>query len=779
MRASSSRQPVNTAEKNEASAFSKLSLVYSPGSMDDRMNKANNHLAARQAYQALQVYNEILQPSCHSHPCALLNRSLAFLALGYPELAVTDAYRAAVICYGMRMPKNGASDKHLRIVSRYTRAEHLAKQSGAAWATEPTCYIGRAWLGVPLAAIFLHADQIRTESNQRLSVCMALEVKAIYRMAYALWKCGGGALSDALGLLSDAKARYRLTSEEEFCMISLGDEILFEIEEEMRREKGGAPSQRETQTQGEKDGLSSNINALRIQDVLRRRYTMVKREVYVWNKHEPDLEDDTMIQALNKQAGDIIDNSELRVMSSAKGKMPALALVSIKNTQPGDMILTEESSLQVTNCSAKQTGGVLCNACAASMVVPAMLTATGTGVDPHDMPLEISSLGSFPRPKTTSEGEELDIPHFSQKQALTGGGALTPPGTPPEPQPQQQLPSIPNLRACLGCGQAFFCSSRCETEAKNDYHLVLCGKDVESGICEAIQKHEALAHHPVKPEAEQIYELLLVRIFALAKMRNAHPLDLDEVRWLDGDFWKGPHLDSDGQVEDTGKPIDFCFSGSVHNASHKTLPWSFEANVVRPLKWLKKMGWRPIEDTAKCDGWIINTLLAKIMASTRITKGSRQAKVYDASGRLVTGLEAALREGPGIDADVCVGSIHPIFSHIQCVSDERDANVVVKDGEFVSCVARGGSNDIDYTSETNDTSIFINESGPEKDCAHTIQAGTRIRRYAETMTAATSTSRLAGGRIDAWIGAVADQDCSIVGSSAAQDLEHDLEMIDG
>lgn len=94
------------------------------------------------------------------------------------------------------------------------------------------------------------------------------------------------------------------------------------------------------------------------------------------------------------------------------------------------------------------------------------------------------------------------------------------------------------------------------------------------------------------------------------------------------------------------------------------------------------MGLKPIENLERCDGWIINTLLAKIIASTRITRGARHVKVYDASGRLVSGLEADLRRAAdNEDNDVCIGSIHPIFSHIQCVSNAADANITVRDEE--------------------------------------------------------------------------------------------------
>lgn len=727
------RDAVNT---KTASPISKLRLVYSPDSTDDLMHRANAHLAARQPYQALQIYSQVLSSKTPGHPCALLNRSLAYIALGYPELAVADAYRAAMGAYGMRQANTLSGNRMLKAVAKYTRSENLAKKSGEPWATEPTCYPEPVWLGVPLGAIFLHVDQVRLDVNARESVCVVLELKAIYRMAYALWKCGGGAVSDALGLLCDAKASYKLTGEEEFSIVSLGNQMMFDIGDAMDSEDQDAQECGESGLSYNHLASAGKKKASGVREMMRRRYTCVRREVYPWNSHEPNLEDSSVVASLNRAISDITLGTQLRLLPREPGRGPQLALFSTRDIEPGSLLLREVSSLQVINNSSDQSTSMHCNNCASSLIAPANLRD-----DKGNKPLGDAFNGSFSTAKSTSDDDEEDAAHFSQKQKIDSGAELTPPGTPPKPPPQRNLPA--DIKICPDCDRACFCSRTCQEEARADYHQVLCGSGVEEGIYEAIQKHKTLAHQPVNAEAEQIYELLLMRIFALAKEKGIHPLDLDEVRWLDGDFFAAPDIGAETPSNDAGEPLDVPASqlpDSQYDVSRKTLPWSFEANVVRPIKWLTKMGLKPIENLERCDGWIVNTLLAKIMASTRITRGSRHVKVYDASGRLVTGLEAGLRRCANEDGGVCVGSIYPIFSHIRRVRNESEANLVVRDGGSVSCFAReGGHGGKGTTPDVEDegmemagrTSSHGPAGGQEDEVAHFIKAGSLISRHAD------------------------------------------------
>ena len=729
------------ATKNEASPTTRIRLVYCPDSTDDLMHRANAHLSTRQPYQALPLYTKILSSSFPGHPCAFLNRSLAYLALDYPELAVADAYRAAMSSYGMRKSSTLPGDRMLKAVAKYTRSENLAKQSGEPWATEPTCYPGPAWLRVPLAAIFLDVDQIRLESSARQSVCMVLELKAIYRMAYALWQCGGGALSDALGLLCDAKASYKLTSEEEFSIVSLGNEIMSEIDGAMTSDGRDMQEQSEIDPSYQRPANAGKEKGFGVRDVMRRRYAWVKREVYPWNKHQPDLTDPSVVETLNRATDDISLGSQLGLLPLEPGRVPRLALFSTGDIEPGSTLLTEVSSLQVTNTSTGQTTSMYCNNCAALLIAPATASGIKERGSRSTNPLGDAFSESSSTFKSTSDDEE-DVAYFSQKKKIENGAALTPPGTPTTTPSYQHLP--PDIKICPVCDQAPFCSRSCQEEAQSDYHRVLCASGVEEGICEAIQKHEAVAHHHINGEAEQIYELLLMRIFALAKEKGVHPLDLDEVCWLDGDFFAHLEINDEPQLDEQGGPVDSPLSQYPDmrcDASRKTLPWSFEANVVRPIKWLTKLGLKPIENIERCDGWIINTLLAKIMASTRITRGSRHAKMYDASGRLVTGPEADLRQHQQADSDgdVCVGSIHPIFSHVQCATNESDANVIVRDDGFVHCIARGGREgwkdtppdmDVESMGISEQMSKYGRASSQGEDATRVIKAGSLIVRHA-------------------------------------------------
>jgi hypothetical protein len=195
---------------------------------------------------------------------------------------------------------------------------------------------------------------------------------------------------------------------------------------------------------------------------------------------------------------------------------------------------------------------------------------------------------------------------------------------------------------CEHCRRAYFCSKECLFFALDEYHRFEGCQSLNRYIrTEAIDDARTPYTIPdLIPAAHaRIYELLLARVFAMAVERGEHPLELDEVRFLPGGLFAAPRFasafDSAGSTNsDDGFACDD--EGPDHTRRRKTLPWSYNANIVRPFNLLNKMGIGFFHNIDWFDAWVINTLMAKIMTSTRFTKGKMDG--------------------------VVIGSIHPLLS---------------------------------------------------------------------------------------------------------------------
>lgn len=140
--------------------------------------------------------------------------------------------------------------------------------------------------------------------------------------------------------------------------------------------------------------------------------------------------------------------------------------------------------------------------------------------------------------------------------------------------------------SCEECNEVFFCSEECHDLAQESYHSSLCGVNVDQKVT-------------AKEAADSLYTLLLVRAMGLAETQEVHPLDLKEVRYIWGDYHG---LD----LAETWTPNSDPFASVP-----QTLPFSFEANVLRPLHILEKMDVNIYEQSHRYDTWIFNTLYAK------------------------------------------------------------------------------------------------------------------------------------------------------------------------
>ncbi|MCJ1259048.1 hypothetical protein MMC24_006883 [Lignoscripta atroalba] len=168
-----------------------------------------------------------------------------------------------------------------------------------------------------------------------------------------------------------------------------------------------------------------------------------------------------------------------------------------------------------------------------------------------------------------------------------------------------ELPPISSqdLYACPDCDDTIFCSELCLNTAMSTYHPAVCGKDLDA-VGKDTDPREA---------ADSLYLLLLERAVALAETQGLHPLELNETKYLWGDFI---HPDS--------AYIHSSTSSAFTTARH--LPFSFSHNILSPLHILEKMDVDIFKDLERYDVWIFNTLYAKF-------RGTASARLSTRDGR--------------------------------------------------------------------------------------------------------------------------------------------------
>ncbi|KAK6427640.1 hypothetical protein LTR95_015962, partial [Oleoguttula sp. CCFEE 5521] len=133
-------------------------------------------------------------------------------------------------------------------------------------------------------------------------------------------------------------------------------------------------------------------------------------------------------------------------------------------------------------------------------------------------------------------------------------------------------PGFDAIETCPDC-EACFCGESCLEIALDHYHPAVCGLELEASLADP------------RPEdaAENLYTSLLLRSLAASWTRERmHPLEMDEVRYIWGDFHT---LNHGAQF----RPVDPEKLGTAFAGFPRTLPWTFEQNLRLPLEMLQKM----------------------------------------------------------------------------------------------------------------------------------------------------------------------------------------------
>lgn len=254
-----------------------IRIIHSLNSTEDLLFRANENLASGNAKDALSLYTKVLYTKCPGHPFALLLRAITYTRLGYPELAVADGYRAALSGREMRDSAPTAAYSRICACCTYLRAEKYHRTIKAEWTFQIPEDQDKplAWLTFH---ILVPQKPHLWDSKLRAEVACLIEYRAMYLMARALQKCGGGALRDALGLISDSDQFPDFPANYKMCMHQLGEDIMKDVETEFQR--GDT-----------RPADSMPLDNVTMKDQMQTRSTLIKRVVYPWNDKEIDFTD--------------------------------------------------------------------------------------------------------------------------------------------------------------------------------------------------------------------------------------------------------------------------------------------------------------------------------------------------------------------------------------------------------------------------------------------------------------------------------------------------------
>ena len=164
------------------------------------------------------------------------------------------------------------------------------------------------------------------------------------------------------------------------------------------------------------------------------------------------------------------------------------------------------------------------------------------------------------------------------------------------------LPALKDNSSAVSCPECYdtvFCSEFCFEQAQQKYHPAVCDKEVDS-----------VAKDPdAKESDDSLYVLLLARILAMASHQDIHPLEVEPIKYIWGDFVPSRVNDLDLSVN-AGPPPDW------------TLPFSFKYSIETPLHLLEKMGIDIYANLDLYDTWVLNTAYAKFRGTASARKST-------------------------------------------------------------------------------------------------------------------------------------------------------------
>ena len=675
------------------------------------MVRANKYLSECDLNKAIGHYTKILYSLSDGHVCALLNRSLAYLLGGYPELAVVDAYRASIIANEARSDCP-LTDNRIKAASKYLRTERLHQDADDEWTTAQYRFIAESgWARSPLSSIVINDTPELENPNsvkfapfrvdKRQPMCIGLEERALYRLCGALYMCGDGARQDALGMIDDTTNAYRLEIWEHVFFNRFGNEILREsIEPEFDKAPSTARTSLSLKVPSERD---QEAYIAKIKDTMKKKTAMIKAEIYPWGESwEPELPHHKYKQLLKLMVKMCTTTCFPHVVTSADilddTFKPYVELRAKQDIRHGELVLLERTVSHVTTSSPEdlfmkaqektskdsQVNKYYCDTCSTLLVVP------------KDCPIKYEKSGLFREKSSSSslpsspmypsekaargsESPELDdklsSPHPEQSTSPTSVSQISD-SKPPDPPPHAHEPASFALRDfmfCCGDHRIPTCSESCR-KARETFDHGLCHSKIEHNLRKT-HRLDTSGRLVDERRTQCLVDLLFLRTLAIAFKRNKNPLHVDN--------------------------IIFATSGINDNETDEgdTKPWSYRANVVAPLDYLHQLcdnlSTDRFANLDKTDGWLIHTLMSKISKAMRITKGPKYVKIFDDEGVLESAFGPSDPRWDKIveseDKDTWIGSINPVFNMIRIadttIGEVPNVTVVYKEG--IECYAVG------------------------------------------------------------------------------------------
>lgn len=468
--------------------------------------RGNIELAALRPVAALNIYTEVLAKTSTGHPVAFLNRSLCYLLLGYPSLAVYDAHRAflgglwalkdhvdfrtltrQIVSYGYHVEKALATDKtSLTALCRFVGGDAVS------------------WLKTDLAALVLEPLPVGIKANEaEWHFTNDIIMKAYWRLAYSLWKCGGGAMRTALEVLADARSRsYRLWEEQRPSSGSRNKialkpgQLFFDAPLDGYPPLDGyfwAFTELENRMMTEIDQIGSQTGT---KGLLSTRYTKIRRELYPWDQISLTAENiDRNFQVLNAHFRDVLSSCEIKpFLEDGKAVKARLYATEGSDTPAGTCLCIERSNLHVTSGDG-MTGHTLCHSCAAVLTGP------------------VASI------KASNETHR------------------------------------DGLQPCKYCEDAVYCSSACR-EYGDRTHLHSCNMELERYLS-TYSVENSWSGVP-EPHMRRLLKLMMLRVITTQRSKQEHPLNIPWVKVLDGNLSSARKLPDDRGDQTRGFLTEPC-----------------------------------------------------------------------------------------------------------------------------------------------------------------------------------------------------------------------------
>ncbi|KAF2098662.1 hypothetical protein NA57DRAFT_75899 [Rhizodiscina lignyota] len=778
--------------------------LYGVTELEPHLVRGNELLAAREVYGAIKHYTYVLEIA-PGHTAAFLNRSLCYLVLGHPSLAANDAYRAYITAQWAEDTMSSVGHKLINWLIYYATLSRDAAERGEKWATEPTCVLAdkSTLLGQELASLTLSKRlKLRatkdgtgtiiqlpskplfgpelpltgknepqsfkmTETNR--SIAEDAMMKALYRLALALWKCGGGAIRSAIDIIGTARGYIAANSAD-------GDTPQFD-----KLETKIWDFIREAQKQEKATG--SPEGGLKVWDILNSRFTRIKREVYPWDDHTLTTAD--VPRGPNQATTQKLKCLNLAVKNAARGfilkaqlrdgRTPSFHLHALADIEDRSLLFAEHGCFNVTSAMNGEKF-IFCDHCASALKISKKtwekaeenVTEAMLAIEKRERMQRMQNLTRAAQPPRTDEDADERI-REDERMRRASSTTITPPnsddtgragasgeGAPGygenEAAPSATSPDVQDLGAdgrtisepslaspshipgnstgmeasgdqrpytawpggfqlCHDCSEVSYCSPQCRESASCAAHTMLCQAGLEQltlqGVIEQNWRSQTAITHsegvvgiqdgiPI-PQHQKLTLLILLRLLAFSADKEKTMLAEDWCKIMDGDMAE-PSFDPisythlwNGVWSDDAPSLKSIFCDNQDD----TMPWAYDNNVVRLLHYLFTFGESDMEeslgsavmmDVKRYDGWMLNTIMAKVQKNMVVTEHMRVRKDFNSECELTsqtcgkTEDREKLGEGwePGEKSqdDIWLGTLYPFMSVVRTASKSEGHGAV-------------------------------------------------------------------------------------------------------